>query len=205
MKIPALRFSISHRAFTLPELLIGIGVSTLMLAGLITTTVALQKSYKASEYYAEATADQVRALDYITRDTRGALTAVPSANGDSLTLTLPAYYSAYDAEGNPASGATPVTPTISVNNDASYGAIAQQLTVVYSVTNGNLMRQVKVGAAAASQSVIASDIDNFDFDFSSQDSTITVKLSFSPRFRTIATSTDLRTTRSAVIYMRNNK
>ena len=195
----------SNKGFTLPELLIGAAVSTMMLTGLITATIALQRSYKASEYYAEATADQVRALDYITRDTRGALTATVSPDGNSLTLTLPAYYTAYDAEGNPASGATTVVPTISPNNDTNYGTTAQQLTVLYTVSSGKLIRQVQVGTAAASQSVIASDIDNFDFDFSSQDSTITVKLSFSPRFRTIASTTDLRTTRSAVIYMRNNK
>lgn len=183
----------------------GISVSALMLAGLITGTIALQRSYKASEYYAAASADQVRALDYIARDTRGALTAVPSATGNSLTLTLPAYYSAYDTQGNPTTTAVPVAPTISANSDTSYGTTAGAITVVYSVSGRSLIRQVKVGPAAATQSVIASDVDNFDFDFTAIDSTITAKISFSPRFRGIAASTDLKTTRSAVVYMRNHK
>ena len=195
----------SKGGFTLAELLIGVTVSTIILAGLIGATIALQRSYKASEYYSQAAADQVRALDYIVRDTRGAISAVPSGTGDSLTLTLPAYYSAYDAEGNPAIGAVPVPPLVNGYNDTSYGITAGRMTVVYSVISGKLIRQVKVGAAAAAQSVIATDIDNFDFDFTAIDSTVTAKISFSPRFRSVAAATDLKTTRSAVIYMRNNK
>jgi len=194
----------SKKGFTLMELLMGISVSSMMLAGLLAGTVALQRSYKGSEYYAAASADQVRALDYIVRDTRGALTAVPSADGNSLTLTLPAFYSAYDAQGNPTKVAALNPPTISANNLTSYGTAAQALTIVYLVSNRSLIRQVKVGAAAARQSVIATDVDNFDFDFTAVDSTVTAKVSFSPRFRNVATTTDLRTTRSAVIYMRNH-
>ena len=198
-------YKISRSAFTLVELLIGMGVSAVMLAGLLTSTLSLQRSYKASEYYSAATADQVRALDYIVRDTRGATTAVASATGDSLTLTLPAFYTAYDAQGNPATGAVPREPVFSTTTAATYGTAAEQLTIVYSVSSGKLIRQVKVGTAAATESIIASDVDNFDFDFAALDSTITASLSFSPRFRGIANVTDLKTKRSAAIYMRNHK
>ena len=197
------RFSNQLRsAFSLAEVLIGTVVTTAVLTGLITGTVALTKSYKASEYYMEATNDQVRALDYIVRDTRGALTAVVSTDGNTLTLTVPAFYSSYDAQGNP--NGAPVSPTV-VNKVASYGDATKPNTIQYYVSGSSLIRKFVVGATnASSTSVIGDNVDNFDFTFSSLDSTITTSLSFSPRFRGIGTATDLQTTRSAVVYLRNH-
>ncbi|HEX8373092.1 MAG TPA: hypothetical protein VF585_09950 [Chthoniobacterales bacterium] len=189
----------SSAGFTMTELMMGLAVSTMMLSGLITSSVALQRSYKATEYYAAASADQVRALDYIARDARCALSVTYSS--EVLTLKVPAFYSAYDDEGNPASDATPVDLSFT-NSDVTYGAATEEHEITYSVNNGALIRKVKFGTQEA-HSVIASEVDNFDFNFEASASTVTAQLSFSPRFKGMATSTDLKTTRSATIYMRN--
>ncbi|HEX8372004.1 MAG TPA: hypothetical protein VF585_04440 [Chthoniobacterales bacterium] len=191
------------------ELMMGLGVSTMMLAGLISASVTLQRSYKASEYYASASSDQVRALDYIVRDARCALSAAYNAADDSLTLRVPALYQpkvpglpAYDTEGNPTSNAEPRVPIIYGDDVADYGTLAEQLVIVYKVVDRSLLRTV-TSPGGSNSSVIATDVDFFDFDFVTDGSIVTAKLSFSPRFRGIGTSTDLKTTRSAVIYMRN--
>lgn len=193
----------AREAFTLVEVMVGSAVSITILGALLTGTIALQRSYQASEYYAEASGDQVRALDYIVRDTRGALTVQVSTDLKTLTLTLPAYYSSYDAQGNP--NGAPVTPTIS-NNVVTYGNSATPITIAYFVSGNSLIRQVTIGSTnTTSQSVIANNVDNFAFTFGAVDSTITASISFSPRFRGVADTTDTRTTRSATIYMRNHK
>ena len=201
MKVPSL-FRQLRSGFSLAELLIGMVVTTTLLTALISGTVALTKSYNASQYYIEATNDQVRALDYIVRDARGALTATISTGGTTLTLTVPAYYASYDAQGNPSGN--PVSPSI-VNKVASYGDPTKPNTIQYYVSGTSLIRQYTVGATNfSSTSVIGDNVDNFVFTFSRVDSTITTSLSFSPRFRGIGSTTDLQTTRSATVYMRNH-
>jgi Tfp pilus assembly protein PilW len=195
----------SRRAFTVAELMIGAAVTCVMFTAMLAGMVALQRSYSASSYYAEAVNDQVRALDYIVRDTRGALTSAISVDQNTLTLTLPDYYSSYDAQGNP--NGPPRGPTISpTSSNVVYGDPTKPITVTYSVTNGALIRQVKIGATnVTAQAVIATGIDNPDFSFSAVDSTLTASITFSPRFRGISSSTSIPTTRSATIYMRNHK
>jgi prepilin-type N-terminal cleavage/methylation domain-containing protein len=189
--------------FTLAELLIAAGVSSIILAALLSGAIALQRSFQASDYYAAALNDQTRALDYIVRDTRGALAVSVSADGNTLTVTLPDYYSVYDAQGNPSG--PPVTPVLA-SNATVYNNAATPVMIAYYVENRLLIRQVTIGRTGAiSKTVIAKEVDNFDFTFGVVDSTVSASLSFSPRFRGILTSTDELTRRTATVYMRNHK
>lgn len=192
-----------NAGFTLVEMLISAGVTSVILAMLGIGLVTLPRSYQASEYFSTALNDQTRALDYIVRDTRGALTAQVSADQKTLTLTLPDFYTAYDAQGNP--NGAPVAPTVSTAS-TTYSDPTKPITVTYLVNGGRLLRQISIPRTGTnSQSVIAMNVDNFGFSFGTVDSTVTASISFSPRFRGIASQADQGTTRSAAIYMRNHQ
>ncbi|MDB6152159.1 MAG: hypothetical protein JWL90_612, partial [Chthoniobacteraceae bacterium] len=183
--------------------LIATGVSSTIAAALLTGVCTLQRSFQASEYYAAALNDQTRALDYIVRDSRGALSVQVSADANTLTITLPDYYSSYDAQGNP--NGMPVTPLLGTNT-AIYNDPGKPVMISYFAEGRSLMRQVTIGrTGSTSKAVIASDVDNFTFTFGAIDSTVTASLTFSPRFQGISPVTDQRTKRTAVIYMRNHK
>ena len=91
-------------AFTLLELMVAMTMTAIVLVATLTGVIALQKSYAATEEYANGLADQTRLLDYLAQDLRRAV-AVP-ANGTTaaqpawvldtddqgLTITVPNYY-----------------------------------------------------------------------------------------------------------------
>lgn len=193
--------------FTLAEMMIATGINSVLFAALLLAMITLKRSYDASSYYAEALADQTRALDYIVRDVRGALSVTVSVDANTLALTLPDYYSDYDAQGfpvGPTASTTPAPRTATTPlNVVTYGP--NTITVTYLVSNRSLIRRVQIGTNAARDAVIATEVDNPDFDFSATDSAVTAKLTFSSRFRGIRTTTEQSTVRSATIYVRNHK
>ena len=60
------------QATTFVELMVAIGVGTVILAAFTTASVALQKSFVAVEDYAKAQNDQMRISDYLSLDMRRA-------------------------------------------------------------------------------------------------------------------------------------
>jgi hypothetical protein len=99
-----------HRAaaFTLMEMLVSMGASSIILGGLMLSSMAMQKSLTGSEKYAVAYSDQRRLIDFIGRDlrrsigveatdasgTRAPVTAgtITISDGATLILSLPGYY-----------------------------------------------------------------------------------------------------------------
>ena len=92
-------------AFTLAEVMISMGASTVMLCALMLGCVGIQRALHNSEQYATRQADQRRLLDYLSRDLRravgiaavvadvpGKIDSVSVAGDTALRLTLPAYY-----------------------------------------------------------------------------------------------------------------
>src|SRR5207247_2373160 len=77
-------------AFTLVEVMMTMGCGSLLLAAVVTSGVALQRSFAAVEGYSVAESDQLRVLDYIAMDCRRATNA--SVANNTLTLTVPAYF-----------------------------------------------------------------------------------------------------------------
>src|SRR5579862_8563306 len=106
------------RAFTLPEVIIAMAVSAFMFAAILTATVTFSRSFQSAIDFARGTTDQQRVLDYIARDLRRAWTVTVSGSNQTLTVTVPDTYSAYDSQGNP-TGAV-VTPTIA-SGKVNYG------------------------------------------------------------------------------------
>ncbi|MES2569239.1 MAG: prepilin-type N-terminal cleavage/methylation domain-containing protein [Verrucomicrobiota bacterium] len=189
--------------YTLVELMIGMAVTSGIFAALMSGVVCLQRSYQAAIYYAEALSDQTRALDYIVRDARGALNVSISEDQKVLTLTLADYYTSYDEQGN-ATGS--VRAPVITNNVVTHANPSKPRTIRYFVSNRSLVREVFIAnTETTGRTVIANDVDNFEFTFGVLDSTVTANLTFSPRFKGISQITDQNTKRSAHIYMRNHK
>ena len=189
----------ARAGFTLFELSISTAVSLVAFIVLLTSYIGLQKSYAAVDAHSKGVVDQLRALDYISRDARGAFTTTV-ANG-VLTLSLPDYYSVYDTQGNATSA--PVNPTIT-GSTVNYNTAAQPVTVVYSVNNGALNRQITVPrTGVTSTSVVCSNVSDLTSNFIDNTGYLFVSLSFADQFRGVQTTTSPGTTLTTEIYLRN--
>ena len=156
----------STNAFTLNELMVSMAVVVIIVAVLLTGSIALQRNFNASMQYVRTQTEQVRVLDYISLDLRRALT-VSAANGQ-LSLTIPDYY---DANGNPR------MPTIA-DGYAVYGSAANATAVRYYKNGSNIMR-----SSANKSDVIAQNVQDFQFNFTDLGQVIQVSITFLPTFR----------------------
>lgn len=185
-------------AFTLVETMVGAAVASIVLAVLATGSIALMRSYNASEDYSTAQADQLRVLDYISRDVRRALSVSVTASPTKLTLTVPDQYAA--AAPNRKFRA----PTMTAQGKtltATYGTTP--ITVSYYVSGSNFVRE-----ESGALTVIATGVSDFQPVFNSTDpagKTVNTTLTFAPIFRRFLSS-DARTatTMTSRAVMRNN-
>jgi Tfp pilus assembly protein PilW len=80
---------LSSAGFTITELLVACTLSSLLLAGLVEGALALQRGYSAAQHQILCQEDEMRVIDYITRDLRRAGSVTISNQNRMLTLTLP--------------------------------------------------------------------------------------------------------------------
>ena len=188
-------------AFTLVEAMIGAAVSSIVLATLFTGGIALMRSFNASEDYSTAQTDQLRVLDYISRDVRRALTVTVTTSPSKLTLTVPDQYAAADPSR------TFRTPTMTVPTEGSFlGATygTTPVTVSYYVSGSSFVRD-----EGGALTVIANGVTDFQPVFNATDpaeKTVNTTLTFAPIFRRFLSS-DARTatTLTSRAVMRNNQ
>src|SRR5512140_1385223 len=83
------RSRLARLGVTLVETLVATAASTAMLAGLMTAAVALQRGFSAVDHQVTSQEDQMRVIDYITRDLQRASTTQVTNSGRMLTLTVP--------------------------------------------------------------------------------------------------------------------
>ena len=83
----------SLAAFSIAEVMLAGAVASLLMGGLISGSVALQRTFDASDWQARAEADVNRLVDYVARDIGSASTVNTTANGTVLlTVTKGDYY-----------------------------------------------------------------------------------------------------------------
>ena len=136
-------YSKAH-GFTLAEIMIAMAASAVVFGGTLTSTTALQKSFNAIDNYFATHMQQIRIVDYLSRDVKRGLIVTTSVDLQTVTITTPNYIiQAGDAEAiaNPALVGTPRTPTI------TYGASGPQVnygnttsTIVYSINGLSILR-----------------------------------------------------------------
>jgi hypothetical protein len=124
--------------------MIATALSTLIIGGALTSSVALQKSFNAVDNYFATHMQQVRIIDYLNRDVNRGLIVTTSVDLQSVTVTMPNYLiQSGDAEAiaNPALIGTPRTPSVTQTTSGmqvNYGTTAT--TVVYSINGMSILR-----------------------------------------------------------------
>lgn len=156
------------RAFTQAEMLVSLAVLVILTAAVAIGAITIQRSFKASQAYAEKEADQMRLLDYLAMDLRGALTVATNNTTGTITMTVPDYY---QTDGSPRD------PHI-VSGMAYYGDPSKPVQVSYYKQNGAIIR--KEGTKITK---VATDVQDFNVAFQDEGQVIQVSVSFIPTFR----------------------
>jgi prepilin-type N-terminal cleavage/methylation domain-containing protein len=130
--------------FSLIEMMVTIAISSVALGAVLTSSISLQKSFNAIDAYFGTHMQQIRIVDYLSRDVKRGLVVTTSADLQTVTVTVPNYIiQAGDPEGiaNPGLVGTPRTPTVAYTPSGpqvNYGATTT--TVVYSINAMSILR-----------------------------------------------------------------
>ncbi len=167
--------------FTLPEVLIGAAVASIVLGGMMTGSIVLQRAFSASDRLGRSQGDLIRVADYMSRDVRNAtsIDATPSASV-LLTVTLADYY---DRRGTPnnLTDDVPNSPTLG-RTSATYGGSPVTIRYLRAGTRiGREVSQVDGGATTTSTTWIADNVDNFTLTLAAN-RTATITSSSAMRF-----------------------
>ena len=139
-----LNSSANARGFTLAEIMIAMAASAVVFGGTMTSTTALQKSFNAIDNYFATHMQQIRIVDYLSRDVKRGLIVTTSVDLQTVTITTPNYIiQAGDPEAiaNPSLTGAPRTPTITYTPSGpqvNYGNTTS--TIVYSINGLSILR-----------------------------------------------------------------
>jgi prepilin-type N-terminal cleavage/methylation domain-containing protein len=118
---------IGRQGFTLIEMLLAVSVGSLMLAAIVAASVCLQKSFNAVDDYFDSHLQQVRIVDYLSRDVKRAYMVTSSTSPQTVTCILPNYL--VDNGSNQPTRAAPTLSLVGNKIVANY-----QATTVNNVT-----------------------------------------------------------------------
>ena len=130
--------------FSLTEMMVAIALSSVALGAVLTSSTSLQKSFNAIDTYFGTHMQQIRIVDYLSRDVKRGLIVTTSADKQTVTVTIPNYIiQKGDPEelANPALLGTPRTPTVAYTPSGwqvNYGNTTS--TVVYSISGTSILR-----------------------------------------------------------------
>jgi hypothetical protein len=190
-------------------MMIGLSISSVLIAAALTTTVALQKSFNAVDKYFATHMQQIRIIDYLNRDVKRGLAVTTSVDLQSVTVSVPNYIiQAGDPEAiaNPASIGTPRTPTVTYTQSGlQVNYTATPTTVVYSISGLSILRVengvVTTIAASTDQLVPQStDVELANTEYA------TTSVTFMPLFTSSGTTAQRTgTTVCSTAYLRNKR
>ena len=194
---------------TMAELMIGLGLSSLIALAAITASVALQKSFNACDNFFATQMQQIRIIDYLSRDVQRGLAVNTSVDLQSVTVSVPNYLiQAGDPEAvaNPSSIGTPRTPTISYTlNGPQVNYTTTPSTVVYQINGLSIVRienGVVTTIASSTDQLVpqTTDVELANTEYTS--STVT----FQPIFTSDGvTASRTGTTLCSTAYLRNKR
>lgn len=133
-----------NKGFTISEMMVTLGIATAVIGTTITSSIALQKSLAAVDGYFATHMQQVRIVDYISRDVKRGLSVTTSVDLQSVTISAPKYLIQTgdpEAIANPALVDTPRSPVVtrtSAGLQVNYGSSAA--SVVYSISGQTVIR-----------------------------------------------------------------
>ena len=218
MKVARIRIA-SKNAFTLVETMISLTVGGFLLGGMILGFSTFQQIFAGIDDYYTATSDQMRVLDFIGQDMRRAISGSVTNGTTKLTLTLPDYI---DESQNPP---VPRTATVGAAGTVTYGTKGVQPTAVYTISgtapNQTITRVYTPTTGSVTTTTLTVTAANYQFnclnpsnaglaaDFSiggaGQPTSVTVKISFQPKFnRFHFVNARTATSVSSTILLRNH-
>src|SRR6266550_3452265 len=96
-----LNLSRTRFAFTLTEVMLALAMSSVALGAILTSSTSLQKSFNAIDSYFGTHMQQIRIVDYLSRDVKRGLIVTTSADLQTVTISVPNYII---QAGDPADG-----------------------------------------------------------------------------------------------------
>lgn len=194
---------------TLSEMMIGLSLSTIIAVAAVTASVGLQKSFNAVDNYFATHMQQIRIVDYLSRDVKRGLSVTTSTDLQSVTVSVPNYIiKAGDPEAvaDPSRIGTPRTPTVSYTaSGPQVNYTATPSTVVYQVNGMSIVRvengQVTTIAASTDQLVpMTTDVELANTEYTN--SSVTFLPIFTSGNATVSRS---GTTICSTAYLRNKR
>lgn len=188
MKTPFFpRRRVTAAAFTLVELMVAMALGSIVMGWVGLTSVSLQRSFEASNYQMTAQNDQLRVLDYLSRDLHMASAVTTANDSGKVVLSIPTSTSATLNLGSLLTSLLGTSSTATPSTD----------TVAYYVEGGQFIREVN-----GAQSVIAETVA--EVKFTPKGSFMNTDLLFTPRYSCSPTTAHQADTRaSSNIYLRN--
>ena len=206
MKRKSLR---SSYAFTLIEMMVTLSASTVVLGATLTSSTSLQKSFNAIDKYFATHMQQIRIVDYLSRDVKRGLVVTTSADLQTVTITIPNYIiqpGDPEAIANPALVGTPRTPSVAFTPSGpqvNYGTSTS--TVSYSISGLSILRTengvVTTIASSTDQLVpVTTDVELTNTEYTK------TSISFQPIFTSSGSpATRSGTTVYSTAYLRNKR
>jgi len=130
----------NKKGFTLNETMIAIAISSLTLAATLIASIALQKSFNAVDNYFATQVQQIRIIEYLSRDVKRSYIVTSVTSPQTVTCTIPDYY--ISQGGDPYAKRRDPTVTMSANGvivdyrGISDGVIASGSSTLTSATAG---------------------------------------------------------------------
>lgn len=115
------------QGFTIAEMGLAASVGSLMLASIVAASVCLQRSFNAVDNYFASHMQQVRIIDYLSRDVKRSYIVTTSSNLQTITCVVPNYL--IDNGSSQPTRATPILSLVGNKIVANY-----QATTVTDVT-----------------------------------------------------------------------
>jgi len=122
------------QGFTLIELMFAVAVGALMMAALVAAAVCLHRSFTAVDNYFASHVQQVRIMDYLSRDVKRSYIVTTSTNLQTVTCIIPNYL--VDNGSNQPTRATPTLSLVGNKVVANYQAsTVNNVTMTQGSTN----------------------------------------------------------------------
>jgi prepilin-type N-terminal cleavage/methylation domain-containing protein len=91
----------NKQGFTLAELMIALAISSVTLAATLIASIALQKSFNAIDNYFATQNQQIRIIEYLSRDVKRSYIVTSTTSPQTVTCTIPNYIQADGTRSNP--------------------------------------------------------------------------------------------------------
>src|SRR5207247_1643830 len=82
---------LQNQGFTMIEIMLAVAIGSLMLAATMAASICLQRSFNAVDNYFSSHVQQVRIIDYLSRDVRRSYIVTTSTDLQTVTCIIPNY------------------------------------------------------------------------------------------------------------------